>query len=92
MILVAGGTGRLGTKVVQLLLQRGLEVRVLTRDRTRAAHLLDMGVEIVEGDVGDPAAVRLGQVGQQVVDVPEAVVDVGVDDPDRVRHGPRLLG
>ena len=35
MILVAGGSGRLGTKVVTLLRQRGLVVRVLTRDRSR---------------------------------------------------------
>src|SRR4030081_1449905 len=67
MILVAGGTGRLGTKVVKLLRQRGLEVRVLTRDRTRAAHLVDMGVEIVEGDVGDPAAVQLAVDGTRSV-------------------------
>jgi uncharacterized protein YbjT (DUF2867 family) len=58
MILVAGGTGRLGTKVVSLLRQRGLEVRILTRDRSRAAHLIRAGVEIVEGDVADPSAVR----------------------------------
>ncbi len=37
MILLAGGTGRLGTDAVRLLRQRGLEVRVLTRDRGRAA-------------------------------------------------------
>jgi uncharacterized protein YbjT (DUF2867 family) len=67
MILVAGGTGRLGTKVVKLLRQRGLEVRVLTRDRTRAAHLVDMGVEVVEGDVGDPTAVQLAVEGARSV-------------------------
>ncbi len=32
MILVAGGTGRLGTKVVALLRERGMDVRVLARD------------------------------------------------------------
>ncbi len=67
MILVAGGTGRLGTKVVKLLRQRGLEVRVLTRDRTRAAHLVDMGVDVVEGDVGDPTAVQLAVEGARGV-------------------------
>ena len=49
MILVAGGSGTLGTKVVRLLRQRGLQVRVLTRDRKRASHLIDAGVEVVEG-------------------------------------------
>jgi NADH dehydrogenase len=67
MILVAGGSGRLGTKVVTLLRQRGLVVRVLTRDRSRAAHLAGAGVEIVEGDVRDPAAVRRAVAGAQTV-------------------------
>jgi len=58
MILVAGGTGMLGTKVVGLLRQRQLEVRVLTRDRSRAADLATVGVDIVEGDVRDPATVQ----------------------------------
>ena len=40
MILVAGGTGRLGTLVVARLCRRGPDVRVLTRDRdARHAHL-----------------------------------------------------
>jgi len=50
MVLVAGGTGRLGSRVVELLVERGMKVRVLTRDRSRATHLPD-AVEIVDGDV-----------------------------------------
>ena len=67
MILVAGGTGMLGTKVVGLLRQRQLEVRVLTRDRNRAADLASAGVDIVEGDVGDPAAVQRAVNGVDTV-------------------------
>lgn len=68
MILVAGGTGRLGTITVGLLRQRGLDVRVLTRDRSHAAHLIGQGVELVEGDVRDPVAVRRAVGGvRQVV-------------------------
>jgi voltage-gated potassium channel Kch len=44
MILVAAGSGRLGTLVVEPLVGRGLDVRVLSRDPARAAHL--------EGDHG----------------------------------------
>lgn len=62
MILIAGGTGRLGTLVVRPLVDRGLAVRVLTRDPRRAAHLVGDRVEIVQGDVRDrgslAAAVR----------------------------------
>ena len=39
VILVAGGTGRLGTLVVRRLAGTGLAVRVLTRDPARAQHL-----------------------------------------------------
>ena len=67
MILVAGGTGMLGTKVVGLLRQRQLEVRVLTRDRNRAADLASAGVDIVEGNVGDPAAVQRAVNGVDTV-------------------------
>ena len=51
MILLAGGSGRLGTLVVRRLEARGLAVRVLTRDRRRTAHFEHSQVEIVEGDV-----------------------------------------
>jgi NADH dehydrogenase len=68
VIFVAGGTGRLGTGVVRLLVQQGRTVRVLTRDRSRAEHLTGANVEIVEGDVRDAAAVRraVDGVGQVV--------------------------
>jgi NADH dehydrogenase len=66
MILVAGGTGRLGTRVVGLLRERGLAVRVLTRDRIRAAHLA-AGVEVVEGDVTMPDGLTRSVEGVQTV-------------------------
>jgi uncharacterized protein YbjT (DUF2867 family) len=53
MILVAGGTGRLGAVLVPRLTTRGEQVRVLTRAPSRAAHLT--GVEVVVGDVRRPA-------------------------------------
>lgn len=56
MILIAGGTGRLGSLLVQRLYARGETVRVLTRDRRRANHL-PSGVEVVSGDVRDRACV-----------------------------------
>lgn len=49
-VLVAGGTGRLGTIVVERLVGRGRHVRVLTRDPRRAAHL-PATVEVIQGDV-----------------------------------------
>jgi len=57
MILVAGGTGALGAKVVSLLAERSAHMRVLTRDRSHAQHLGDR-VEAVEGDVRSAATLR----------------------------------
>jgi len=54
MILVAGGTGHLGTELIPLLTGRRLPVRVLTRDAARARRAVGDQVELAEGDVRDP--------------------------------------
>lgn len=51
MILVAGGTGTLGTPLVRMLTARGETVRVLTRDEHHADPLRDTGARVVIGDV-----------------------------------------
>jgi nucleoside-diphosphate-sugar epimerase len=53
MILLAGGTGVLGTEVARLLEARGESLRVLTRDPARAAHL-SATAEVVRGDPAGP--------------------------------------
>lgn len=61
-ILVTGATGKVGSRLVKRLAQRGDHVRALVRDATRAAHLRNDHVELVEGDLLDAdslnAAVR----------------------------------
>lgn len=52
MILIAGGTGRLGTRIANRLASRGIKVRVLARRPERAR--LPPDTEIVTGDVRDP--------------------------------------
>ncbi len=66
MILVAGGTGLLGTRVVRLLVVAGERVRVLTRDTERARELLQ-GVEIVGGDIRSPSDVAAAVRGCSAV-------------------------
>jgi uncharacterized protein YbjT (DUF2867 family) len=63
VILVAGGSGRLGTLIVERLRARGLDVRVLTRDRRRTAHLDGSRVEVIEGDVRDRGSLSAAMVG-----------------------------
>ena len=58
MILVFGGTGRLGRETVKLLAASGTqEVRVLVRDRARAAAFIDPAVVIITGDMTDADSV-----------------------------------
>jgi len=54
VIAVAGGTGLLGSRLVAALIAQGEEVRVLTRDRSRAGAALGTTPEIVEVDVRHP--------------------------------------
>ncbi len=55
-ILVIGGTGFIGKRLVQQLVAKGYSVRVLTRSRHGAdIELGPLGVDIVQGHHGDPA-------------------------------------
>lgn len=67
MILVAGGTGRLGSVLTGLLARRGLPVRILTRDPARAAGLTGPGIEVVTGDVRDRSSLAAAVRGADVV-------------------------
>src|SRR5258708_36623952 len=52
-VLVTGGAGRVGSAVVDLLVDAGVPVRVLTR-RSEAAAMLPANVEVVTGDLTVP--------------------------------------
>jgi len=67
VILVAGGTGRLGTVVVRRLVDRGLAVRVMTRDPARAAHPAADQVQLVTGDVRDRESLVRATAGVDIV-------------------------
>jgi uncharacterized protein YbjT (DUF2867 family) len=58
MILVVGGTGDLGGRVVRRLLAAGRQVRCLVRPGSDASALRAVGAELVEGDLTDPASLR----------------------------------
>ena len=55
MILVVGGTGKVGGEVIRLLRERGESVRALVRDPFGASHIAGPGVELVQGDLSHPA-------------------------------------
>lgn len=56
MLLVVGGTGQLGGRVVRMLRESGQQVRCLVRGGTDASHLQQLGVDVVRGDLVDPAS------------------------------------
>jgi NADH dehydrogenase len=58
MILVAGGTGRLGSAVANQLAGRGLEVKALCRGVASPSGALHGSVEVVHGDVRNPTSLR----------------------------------
>jgi uncharacterized protein YbjT (DUF2867 family) len=60
-ILVTGATGRVGRQVVQQLVKRGADVRVLVRDPSKAGF--PAGVEVVQGDLLDIDALRTALSG-----------------------------
>lgn len=66
MILLAGGTGTLGRKVIPLLRARGHDLRVFARTTGRAGDL-GHGVEAVAGDVRDRAVVDGAMQGVDTV-------------------------
>ena len=58
MFLVMGITGKVGGVTAEHLLAHGKKVRALVRDRSKAASWANRGVELVDGDWNDAAAIE----------------------------------
>jgi uncharacterized protein YbjT (DUF2867 family) len=58
MFLVTGITGKVGGATARHLLAQGKTVRALVRDRAKAASWAERGVELVDGDWNDAAAIE----------------------------------
>lgn len=66
-VLVIGGTGDLGGRIVRELQRRGKRVRVLVRPGSDASGLADSGVEVVRGDMLEPASLATAMQGTSAV-------------------------
>ncbi len=65
--LVTGGTGFVGTHLIDRLLASGHDVTALVRSTAKAAGLEARGVRLVRGDLQDEPAIRDAVRGQEVV-------------------------
>ncbi|MBL8607614.1 MAG: NAD-dependent epimerase/dehydratase family protein [Myxococcales bacterium] len=66
-ILVTGATGKVGSRLSERLAGRGDRVRALVRDPARAEALRGAGVELVRGDLLDPASLAAAVRGVDAV-------------------------
>jgi UDP-glucose 4-epimerase len=66
MVLITGGTGAVGPRIVQAFAASGFRVRVLALESS-VPEAAGLDVEVRQGDVTDPAAVRSAVRGVQVV-------------------------
>lgn len=70
-ILVTGATGRVGRNVVQQLVKRGAEVRVLSRNPSKASF--PAGVQVAKGDLLDIESLRTALSGVKALFLLNAV-------------------
>jgi uncharacterized protein YbjT (DUF2867 family) len=66
-VLVTGATGFIGPHVAHALRARDVPVRALVRDLRSGSRLAAWGVELVLGDVTDPASLRAAAAGADSV-------------------------
>lgn len=75
---MTGGTGFIGSRVVQRLRARGDEVAALVRTPSKASTMLSDGVDLVEGDLSSEDAIRRGVEGAGAAFHIGAVYRVGI--------------
>src|SRR3569623_1047535 len=62
-VLLTGASGFVGSAVARRLREEGFQVRVLVRATSPVAHLADLGLEFVTGDLRDAESVRRAMAG-----------------------------
>jgi len=86
-VLLTGGTGFVGQAIAHELRAQGREVRALVRDPARAARLASWGIELVRGDVTDPAGLTAAADGCTHVIHLVAIIRGSDADYERVMTG-----
>jgi uncharacterized protein YbjT (DUF2867 family) len=91
-VLVTGGTGFVGPKVVHALRAAGKEVRALVRRPERAGKLEAWGCDLVQGDMTDSASLRRAAEGCDAIAHLVAIINGRPADFEQImEHGTRDL-
>ncbi|HWA53067.1 MAG TPA: NAD-dependent epimerase/dehydratase family protein [Solirubrobacterales bacterium] len=77
-VFVTGGTGFIGGEVVRQLCTRGDDVVCLVRSPDKATKLRELDCKLVEGDLGDAEAMRVGIEGCEGLIHAAAMYEVGI--------------
>jgi uncharacterized protein YbjT (DUF2867 family) len=77
--LITGATGDVGSRVVDLLLERGERPRLFVRDANKARARFGDGVDVAVGDMEDSSSLRVALVGVDAF----FLVNVGPEIPAR---------
>src|SRR5215472_13604869 len=84
MDLVTGGTGFVGAHVARALLAEGRSVRCVVRPASRRENLTGLPVEIVEGDLSEPASLERAMAGVSTLFHCAADYRLWTRDPDEL--------
>jgi dihydroflavonol-4-reductase len=95
MVLLTGASGFVGSAVARRLRAAGFPVRALVRTTSPVAHLSDLGLDFVTGDLRDAASVRQAMVGIRYLFHVAADYRLWARNPDELTQtnvaGTRLL-
>lgn len=78
---LTGGTGFVGASLARLLLSRGFRVKALVRKNSDRQNLNGLDLELIEGDLLDKEALRVGCAGARYVFHLAADYRIWVTDP-----------
>lgn len=75
---VTGGTGFIGSRLIALLIARGVQVRALARSQAGLEKVKALGATPVQGDVTDPGSMQAAMRGCDVVFHVASMYEIGL--------------